>query len=253
VFNGRLKCILVTSQLTYVPGNYTSLFSELLKTSAQHIAGVIFLKNIDSKTLKSILGLGYLGAFQVQKTLMKNLVELPLQKRKKLLSRYEIPWTSFGSMNDPEVKDWVHKKEAHLIINARTRCIYKKSILNSVPLGCINVHHGILPSYRGTMSDLYALSEGRRAGFSIHKMNEKIDDGLIYHTEYSSKGHEKNYIRYLERSASNEGTALGRFILDVQKKKSLPDGQPNLSDEIVFTKNPTREAVKTMKSKGMIL
>jgi len=253
VLDRTLRTVIVTSQLTYVQGNYQALFEELLSTASDCVAGVIFLQNLDSKTFRSVLGLGYLGAYRVQRLLLSNIAKLPFKRREQLISKYKIPCATFGSMNDQEAIDWIKELRANLVVNARTRCIYKSKILESVPLGCVNIHHGLLPKYRGTMCDLYALSEGREAGFSIHKMNNKIDAGEIFKTQVTSPGDEKNYIAHLERGAMVEGRVLGEWLNSVNSLQSLPQGTPNQAQDIVFSKNPSRSRVQKMKRNGMIV
>lgn len=249
-----IRVLFVTSQVTYIPRNYLDLFKEFLsENSSVEVAGLILLQNLDFSLLKSVAGLSYLGANKVQRSLLKNIIELPLKKRENLFTKRELPVAIFKSMNDASAIKWVKEKNIDIIINVRTRCIYKSEILSIPKLGCINIHHGILPKYRGTMCDLYALSENREAGFTIHQMNKKIDDGLIFTAKAVSKGDDNDYVNYLQKGAAIEGRELSKLMDEIARNKVLPDGTENRTQEKVYTKNPTRQQIKNFKRKGMIL
>jgi len=248
-----LKTILVVSQLNYVPENYLGLFETLLTQASQHIAGVIFLKNLDLQLAKTILGLRYLGAKRIQRQVLKNIVNLRLRQREKLLGAYKIPFTRLPSMNDPQAIDWCRSKGADLIVNARTRCIYKSDILDLPKLGCLNVHHGLLPKYRGTMCDLYALYEGRPAGFSIHRMNKKIDDGPVFEVIETSPPQERDYLAHLRASSRKEGETLARLLKKIHVEGQLPEPLKCVDEALPMTRNPNRKTVSEMLKKGMLL
>lgn len=50
------------------------------------------------------------------------------------------------------------------------------------PAGCINLHFGIAPAYRGEHTLFFALLEGQAdaIGFTIHEIDEGVDTGPIY-------------------------------------------------------------------------
>lgn len=251
--NEKLKTLLVTSEVTYVPSNYAGLFETVLEGAGDHIAGLVILRGLNRFLAKSTLGLLALGCNRVASTLITNVLKLPLQSREKLFRARQLPVLRWNSMNDAGAVQWVKNNGIDLIVNLRTRCIYKSDILNAPRLGCLNIHHGILPVYRGTLCDLYALSENRPAGYSIHRMTEKVDAGEIYHVEETAKGYEADYIGYLGRTGVREGRALVALLNNVAATGSLPPGIPNTCEKTVFTRTPKREEISMLKAKGMKL
>jgi methionyl-tRNA formyltransferase len=173
-------------------------------------------------------------------------------KQKELLFKsHSIPVLYTKDINDPNVILWLKQTEKDLIINMRTRCIYKKSILEVPRLGCVNVHHGILPEQRGLFCDLYALADNMKAGFTIHKMTERIDGGHIFYQENFEK--DKNYIDYLEKVSLREGIAIANFINQVTRKGVLPRGWSNKCSKPIITTTPSFKVIKQLQYKGMIL
>lgn len=247
-----LKVALVTSQVTYMPDNYLELFQKLLQQSSNHICALVLLENLDKKTLVSAAGLPLLGAHRIGATLWRNILELPLKRRERLFGAYHIPTLSFRSMNDPEAITWAKEAELDLIINVRTRCLYREAILKTPRFGCLNIHHGLLPEYRGTLCDLYALTEGRPAGFSIHVMEKKVDNGPIL-KRIEVAQNEKNYLEYLSKTPALEAQALAEILSHLEKTNTLPTGSPNLTEKKVYTKNPTRKQIQSFRQRGFIL
>ena len=250
-----MKYVVVTSQVTYVPKNYLALFEELVKEKNNLPVAIVLLDNIDKSLLKGIIGTFFLGAWRICALLIANtfLSIFSIFDRRVLLAKaMNIPVIRCKSANDQDFVDWVKSQQLDLVINARTRCIYRKAILEAPKLGCINIHHGILPHYRGTMCDLYALSEGMPAGFSIHRMNKKIDDGeIIKKVEVSKK--EKNYPQHLYRSSKIEGITLVQFVGEISKSRLLPAGEENISSNCIYTRNPGIGKIIEMKRKGIKL
>ena len=145
------------------------------------------------------------------------------------------------------------KNKIDLIINLRTRCIYKDEILSSPRLGCFNIHHGLLPEYRGTLCDLFALAEQRPAGFTLHKMTQKIDAGVIIKVVEVNQGSERNYVEYLKSTMVPEAEALSNFINYIKENDLPPQGIPNKHDKVTYTKNPTKKQIKNFIREGMLL
>lgn len=258
-----MKVLVVTSQTTYMPGNYLDLLEGLI-TGAQEsfrkdpqnaweVAGIVSVKTLDFALVKTIIGLPLWGVTELTESLVTNIIELPLKKRQRLAKRHQIPHYFCESMNDPDMVKTVKELGIDIILNIRTRCIYREEILKAPKLGCLNIHHGILPNYRGTFCDLYALYEGRPAGFSLHEMVKKVDAGRIFEVVTVDQGEERNYRNYLRKTVQYEIDTLNRFFFESSKRKALPEGIPNKPQKKTYTKNPSKSLIKKFKKKGLIL
>lgn len=235
-----------------MPNNYSKTIEDILACSNGRITSLIEIENLDYSYIKSGLGLIYYGARNFGSQLIKNLITAKLSSKESLCQKYNVEHRMYKSINDAEAIDYLNTEGFDLLINLRTRCIYKKAALNATRLGCLNIHHGILPKYRGTMCDLNALSEGRPAGFSIHVMDKKIDNGdIIKVVEVSDS--EKDYFKYLEQTREYEVKAIAELLDHVSSHNSLPVGILNKSEESIYTKTPDIKAVKDYIRKGITL
>lgn len=67
-----------------------------------------------------------------------------------------------------------------VIVSIAANQIFKKALLSLAPKGCINLHTGMLPKYRGLMPTFWALKNGEKIiGVSVFLMDEGIDSGPI--------------------------------------------------------------------------
>lgn len=266
---GMNKILIVTSRVTYVPENYANLFSELLRLREQdfefkntYTLKVVFLNNRSLILFLKAFFLIFTGAPRIGFHLFKNNMNSYLyDPRIKMLNSNGIKTYIFRTPNSIQFRNFLRLEKIDLLINARTRYIYKRKTLNTPKLGAFNIHHGILPENRGTMCDLWAMYNQKPLGFSIHQMNEKIDDGKIviaYEHKDENITHLKNYTEYLRQSSTIEGRVLFQFIKNQYKNLELQGidsiSSPNIQKQNnPHTKNPTLKEIWKMKTKGLKL
>ncbi len=257
-----LKVLLVTSEINYMPGNYNPLIQGLItnqSTNGFDISGVVELKTLDKQLLSPLVKMPFVGMYKMPLQIIQNIKSEKInQTRQKICNKSQIPLLKWQSMNTPQARSWVVDNQIDIILNIRTRCIYKKAILNAPKLGCINIHHGILPHYRGTFCDLYALSEYRPAGYSIHRMVKKIDDGEVYKVTQvlQRKTQEKvDYIDYLKRTIDLEIEDLTHLLNQINTSQKLPEPLKFTSNpsDILYTKNPTPKEIIKLIRQGITL
>lgn len=245
-----LRTLLVTSSVTFVPDNYNQLILKM----AEHpsIVGLLVLKNhelaIPKKALALLIsGLAPRTGFQ----LLKNYLGSSNKKRIDTYQKQGKKVWFLPTINCQEAIDLIQQQNIDLIVNARTRYIYKDNILNAPQLGCINIHHGLLPDQRGVMCDLWALSENTSFGFSIHKMTPKLDDGDILKV-HKLNPISNNYLENIHIGSQQEGLILSDLLNQIQDQGTL-QGIPNQSENVTYRKNPTLKEIISIKRKGILL
>ncbi len=250
-----MKALLVLSQVTFVPRNYMQFTERLLSLAGRHFAGVLILENADRSLLKTAVGLFAFGARRFALTLARNLAtSAALDRHGSAARAHGLRVLRARSVNERAVISYVRDEKIDLIVNARTRCIYRQEILDATRLGCVNIHHGLLPEYRGTMCDAFARAERRDAGFTIHRMTAKIDDGVILAKRIVSPAGEVDFLRHIARSASAEAETLAELLEVITERDSLPPGEPNSSAKVVYSKSPrTRAEVQGLIRAGLLL
>ena len=87
------------------------------------------------------------------------------------------------SVNDPEFVRRVAASQPDVIVSVAAPEIFKDEILQSARLGCINIHSGRLPKYRGMMPTFWQMRFGEPfATVTVHEMAPKLDAGAVLGT-----------------------------------------------------------------------
>lgn len=254
-----MKILLVTSEVTFVPENYNLFLENFLRgvegEKDLQIEIAVFRNNSFRLGIKA-LALMAMGARNIGFHLLRNSIKARFNDRQKISTRFNVKLTSFDGPNTQEFINYVKTQNIDLLINARTRFIYKSKILRAPRLGCLNIHHGILPDYRGTMCDLWALYENRPTGFSIHLMEKKIDTGKIIRvkeTSFRLKDVIDHYSDILKKSSEIEGKELAGLVKEINVYQKIPIESENQSNKAIYTSNPDFLTIRKMLQKGIKL
>jgi methionyl-tRNA formyltransferase len=252
-----MRAIYVTSDVTYVKDNYLSLVDRVTNPAnlpeGVEVAAAIILKVPEKMLLKNIIGLQLIGAPRFSFALLRNMLQSRINDpRVKVLEERGIKIFRCSSVNQPAALQFIGDQKPDLMVNMRTRNIYKKPVLDLPKIGCINIHHGLLPENRGTLCDLWAWIEGRPVGFSIHWMNEKIDDGdIIDRCEVDVKGC-RSYIEIPYRSSQVEAGCLLRNLERIRREGHFV-GIPNRTENINYTRTPSPAKLLEIRRRGLKL
>jgi len=96
--------------------------------------------------------------------------------------RYDFPVYYVDNLNSSEAADLLSKSEADLGIVIGTR-ILKRSTFSVPTHGCINLHKGKVPEYRGLPPGFWELYDGAKsAGVTVHHIDDGLDTGDIIGT-----------------------------------------------------------------------
>ena len=231
-----MRVFIVTSALTFVPQNYNEMVLGMLED--RRIQGLIIIQNKEFSLLLKALALLLTGAaprFGWQ--LLKNFFGSSAQTKIQSFQQQGKSVFVVQDIHDENFLRQLEEQKIDLLINARTRAFFKKKLLQLPRLGCVNIHHGLLPHQRGLMCDFWAHLLKTPFGFSIHQMTSKLDDGLILKVvEVKTDG--KNYLNSIGEAARQEVKAL-RETLDHIESSNKVDGKKNEQGaETVYRKNP---------------
>lgn len=244
-----LRSVLVTSEVTFVGENYHQVILTLAKNP--HILGLVVIKNREPKL--SLLGLlaavtGAAPRFGFQ-LFRNNLFPKTEEKvRAYQAAGKEVFFTK--DINEAGTLQYLRSLTPDLVINARSRCFFRDEVLSLPRLGCINIHHGLLPFQRGVMCDFWAHMHGRPFGFTIHQMTKKIDDGPILRVE-EVKISPRSYTQSIFEGSKLEALVLAEVLDEIAAKNSIT-GIPNLkTPETKYWKNPRLMDFYRLRLKGI--
>lgn len=101
----------------------------------------------------------------------------------RLASEQGIPLVPTSSVNAPEYVATVRRMAPDVIVSVAAPEIFRREILQVPRLGCINIHSGRLPTYRGMMPTFWQMMRGEtEITVTVHEMAEVLDGGAVLGT-----------------------------------------------------------------------
>ena len=138
-----------------------------------------------------------------------------------------IPFYFVNNHNDHKTQELIYSLSVDVLLNAGTPRKLKSNIFGNVTHGCINIHPGLLPSYRGCSAVEWALYNDDKIGNTAHFMSEGYDEGNIIASEWYEFPKETDYQSIRTRVYRNGVFLAGKVIRTVIDNKMLPtDGIP---------------------------
>lgn len=139
------------------------------------------------KTLRKTLAIGPLGA--VNGIRMRRWYGADLDQLLRLPSLEEacaergVPLVSVPSVGHPETVEAVSSLGADLGLSLGNGYIGPR-VFTIPRLGMLNIHHEVLPRFRGAQSVIWQIYHGsRETGFTIHRIDRGIDTGAVVYQE----------------------------------------------------------------------
>jgi hypothetical protein len=240
-----LKTLVITSKITFVPGNYDHLITGL--AACPQVGGLLIVDNRTWSTFGRSLGAMAQGAWRIGLTLLRNFVGDSQRRRERAYAQYAKPVWTLARLNSPETLSIIDAHRFDLLLNARTRVFFAPPLLQRPALGAINIHHGLLPEQRGTLCDLWSLARREPSGFSVHKMNSEIDAGDIVQAVTVSDGTDRDYLGYLQRSEREELRAVRAILADIETSGEVRGHANVRTGAGTRHKDPTWKDIRTIK------
>ncbi len=241
------RAVLVVYEMTYMLENYDSFICGL--GSHQSLDGVIFIKNTGLKTiLQGLVLMLSLATPRLGWQILRNALFINHSWRRRQSALFDKKQLFVSTINDPKVISFIEENQINFLIHSRTTSIFRKNILDRLTYGAINVHHGILPRYRGLMCDFWAHFRKSSFGFSIHLMTSKIDDGpLLFVKEMQMTN---SYLVSAQLSAIEEAIACRAILDELQANRSLKTNTQDKTD-ILYEKAPSIRHGYLIQTRGI--
>lgn len=132
-----------------------------------------------SKALKTYKIFGFrFFAYYTLKYVLSKLMKKSLGSilKEKKISQINLEKT----INDPSSLARISALNPDILISIAGNEIFKKPLIELAPRGCLNLHTGLLPKYRGLMPTFWALKNNEKEiGVSVFYVDQGIDSGPI--------------------------------------------------------------------------
>ena len=177
--------IITQNEPIYIADTVASLIDKLL--GKHEIVGCVVLspspfgkrETLIRKALKTLKIFGFrFFAYYTIKYILSKLTKKPLVSR---LEEKNIPQIHLEkTINDSSSLAEISKYKPDILISIAGNEIFKKPLIELAPRGCLNLHTGLLPKYRGLMPRFWALKNNEKEiGVSVFYVDQGIDSGPI--------------------------------------------------------------------------
>ena len=152
------------------------------------------------------------------------------------------------SINSEKSLNKLRVLEPDLLISIAGNEIFKKDLINLAPKGCLNLHTGLLPKYRGLMPTFWAMKNKEEyIGVSVFFVDEGIDSGPIIEQEkLGIKGLSQNEVILLTKQIG-----MDLIVAAIKKiKEEKFELKENNDDDMSYYGFPTRDDVICFTKSG---
>lgn len=138
-----------------------------------------------------------------------------------------VPFLDTASVNDPAYLERLRALDLDVIVSVAAPEIFKPPILEIPRLGCVNIHSGRLPVYRGMMPVFWQMQKGEpHVTISIHEMVPALDAGPVLGTAEVPIA-ERDSLHRVMVEAKHVGA---RLMIDVLRTLAAGTAQPQPVD-----------------------
>lgn len=135
---------------------------------------------------------------------------------RKLCAQYNIPFIFIPadkeSRREQEILSYVKDKTDFLVL-ARYMLVFSNDFLRDYANDIINIHHGLLPSFKGANPYRRAFEQGVKViGATAHFVNERLDEGPIISQSVESLTHKDDLNSLIKKGRDLEKKALSSAI-----------------------------------------
>ncbi len=136
-----------------------------------------------------------------------------------------------------------------LIISVAAPSIFKEELIALPSKGCINIHNGKLPNYRGMLPNFWQMYHGEKSiGITVHEINSNIDEGRIILQEDVEILSDETLDSLIRRTKKIAARIMIKAV-DKFRTGEL-NYRENSAQEGSYFSFPTRNDVKEFKRRG---
>lgn len=255
--SGLRIMFLTTSDIMFLP----SFFDKVFSSERDSVVGVAIVEDPNFmrflKNSLSFMGLITFGGEVVRQIIarIRNFfysIVAPSRIRsiKSVCRKYDIPCTNVARINKREFRENLSGRNVNLIVSVACPQILRKAILRLPAIGCINVHYGLLPDYRGMYPSFWVLANGEsETGVTVHYMAEKIDAGRILVQLREKISPDDSFYSLVKRLKTTVGPQALIAALERIKASNM-EVIENEYEEGSYYSFPSKEAMRKFKAAG---
>lgn len=93
-------------------------------------------------------------------------------------AKFGVPYETAADVNAESFRERLREMQTDLIVSVTCPQIFKKPLIETPRVACLNMHGALLPQYRGIAPSFWMMRHGEtQAGVTVFRVNEAIDLG----------------------------------------------------------------------------
>lgn len=259
-----MKLIIVTQKdYFFIPNNIEKIINRYGKDSVQLIIEIKSKGSINSKKSLFIRGFGLKQTLKYGTKVLSKKLQIILSitgffKRSALSTsnvarKNKIQFKRVENINGFKILKELETINPDLIISFSAPVIFKKRLLNIPKLGCINLHCSFLPAYSGLFPSFWVLFKKEKfTGCTVHRMDDKIDNGEILKQEKILISPDDSIYSLLSRTKDLGGNLMSEVIEEIFEDTIKPIQNSN-KEENYYTWPTIEELYMFRKNGGRLI
>ena len=249
--NARLRVLVITEDdPLYVIEFFRVFFAEFPERDAEVIGMTVDQAFHDpiSRTLKRMLSFyGWTGVLRLG--LRYTWAKARGDTIAAMARRRGVPMLETPSVNHPAYLRRIRDLKPDVIMSVAGPEIFSAGLLASARLGCINIHSGRLPAYRGMLPTFWQLLRGEPAvTITVHRMVEQLDAGDVLATAPFPL-RERDLLHRVMSGAKREGARLFVRVLQDLRQGKVTGTKLDMGERGYFH-FPAPEDVRAFRRRG---
>lgn len=248
-----LRVLLVTENDPLYVRQFFDVFFDELPRERVELVGVTVSRAFHEplhKTARRILR--FYGLVDFLRLLPRYLIaKLGGQSIASLAERKGFPLLAAASVNSQEYIDAVTALRPEMIVSVAAPEIFKSPLLKVASIGCLNIHSGKIPEYRGMMPTFWQMLEGKPAvTVTVHEMVPKLDAGGVIDT-FEFPLRDSDSLDRVISGTKQEGARLMIRVLErIAATRKLPEPTPLDMSKARLFKFPQPADVLKFRARG---
>lgn len=169
---------------------------------------------------------------------------------KGVLYNHNVTCTEVTDINSEQFCRQVEHLGVELILSVACPVVLKKQLIRTPSQGCINLHNGDLPDYRGINPLFRAMLNGEnKAATTVHRIDQKIDTGEILAKKYFSIAKNDSLHDLYMKVVDHGPTLLHEAIFTLNNNSINPEKTDTSAGH--YYGFPTAQEGKAFRRKGL--
>jgi len=157
---------------------------------------------------------------------------------------------AFTDVNDSQCIEYVKSHQIDLIVSVSASQVFRNEILKSPGMGCVNLHNGDLPRYKGMLPNFWQMYNGETSSvLTIHTMEPELDKGGIILKKSTPIPKGTSLEKLIRETKTNSAIILVDWLVSLSKGNPIVTTAMDVSSEKYYS-FPSRKDVKEFIRKG---